>query len=399
MRIALVAEDYYPQLGGVPEHVHNLALQLNSWGHPTTVVTSHMGDHPDAEFVRRVGTSRVIYSNGGVSRVTTGWRLRRRLEELFRAGRYDIVHVHGGLAPTLGLAAPFAAWRVGIPVVATFHSWFRRSIGCRVFRRALQRILDRHAATIAVSPPVVDANARYFRAQWDIIPNGVDTTFFRPNGRGRRPTDTLGEHPRLLFLGRIEPRNGLGTLLDAMPRILARFPGAVLTVVGDGPWRGYYARRARELGPSVRFVGQVFDDRPAYYGSADLYLCPTTIASFGVTLLEAMACGTPMIVSDNLGFRSVIDGGEEAVVIPPDDPRVWADTTIALLGDPERRAAMGRAGVAKAAGFAWPRIARQELAVYERVLGRSARAERKPATDPRYVRTPMKTSVIASTSG
>src|ERR1041385_7868244 len=97
MRIALVAEDYYPQLGGVPEHVHNLALQLNAWGHPTTVVTSHMGgdERRDAEFVRRVGTSRVIYANGGVSRVTTGWRLRRRLEEVFRAGRFDIVHVHG----------------------------------------------------------------------------------------------------------------------------------------------------------------------------------------------------------------------------------------------------------------------------------------------------------------
>ena len=148
----------------------------------------------------------------------------------------------------------------------------------------------------------------------------------------------------------------------------------------------------------MRFVGQVFADRPAYYGSADLYLCPTRIASFGVTLLEAMACGTPMIVSDNVGFRSVIDGGEEAVLIPTDDPTTWADTTIALLGDPERRAAMGRAGVEKAARFAWPRIARQELAIYERVLGRSARAATKLASDPRYVRAPMKTSAIASTS-
>src|SRR5438034_11298403 len=217
MRIALVAEDYYPQLGGVPEHVHSLALQLNAWGHAATVVTSHMGDHRDAPFVRRVGTSRVIYANGGVSRITTGWRLRRRLEQLFRAGRYDLVHVHGGLAPTLGLAAPFAAWRVGIPVVATFHSWFRRSIGCRVFRRPLQRILDRHAATIAVSQPVVDANARYFRADRDIIPNGVDTTFFRPNGGGRRATDALTEHPGLLLLGRIEPRHDLSTVLDATP--------------------------------------------------------------------------------------------------------------------------------------------------------------------------------------
>jgi phosphatidyl-myo-inositol alpha-mannosyltransferase len=401
MRIALVAEDYYPQLGGVPEHVHNLALQLNGWGHTATVVSSHMGDYPDAPFVRRVGTSRVIYANGGVSRVTTGWRLRRRLEDLFRTGRYDIVHVHGGLAPTLGLAAPFAAWRVGIPVVATFHSWFARSLGCRVFRRPLQRILDRHAAKIAVSEPVVDANSRYFRADWEVIPNGVNTGFFKPNGR--RPTDALTERPRLLFLGRIEPRNGLGTLLDAMPRVLARYPNALLTVAGDGPWRGYYERRARPLGASVKFVGQVFEDRPDYYGSADLYLCPTTIASFGVTLLEAMACGAPMIVSDNLGFRSVIDGGAEALLIPKDDPATWAETTIALLGDPERRAAMSRAGLEKAERFAWPRIAGAELAVYERVLGaastgRSASAGTRSASAPRYVREPRNTSVIASTS-
>ncbi len=374
MRIALVAEDYYPQLGGVPEHVHNLALQLNRWGHTATVVTSHMGDYPDADFVRRVGTSRVIYSNGGVSRLTTGWRLRRRLEDVFRAGRCDIVHVHGGLAPTFGLAAPFAAWRLGIPVVATFHSWFRRSAGCRVFRRPLQKILDRHAATIAVSQPVVDAMSRYFELDWEIIPNGVDTSFFHPNGR--RPMDALTDHPRLLFLGRMEPRNGLGTLFAAMPRVLARYPRAVLTVAGDGPWRRYYERRARPLGASVRFVGQVFDDRPSYYGSADLYLCPTRIASFGVTLLEAMACGTPMVLAENVGFRYVVDGGAEAVILPKDDPAAWAETTIALLADPERRRAMSEAGLAKAARFAWPRIARQELAVYERVLGRSAGVRR-----------------------
>src|SRR5439155_1225909 len=87
----------------------------------------------------------------------------------------------------------------------------------------------------------------YFHADWDIIPNGVDTHFFHPNGHRRPAADALTEGPRLLFLGRIEPRNGLGTLLDAMPRILARYPRALLTVAGDGPWRGYYARRARGL--------------------------------------------------------------------------------------------------------------------------------------------------------
>src|SRR5438445_203889 len=195
MRIALIAEDYYPQLGGVPEHVHHLALQLNAWGHDTTVITSRMrGAHSDAPFVRRVGTSLVVYANGGVSRITLGWRLGRQLEDLFRAGRYDLVHVQGGLVPTFGLLAPLAAWRVGIPVVATFHSWFPRSAGYRVLRRLWQPLLDRHAALIAVSQPVVDAMSRYFRARWEIIPNGVDVQFFQPNGR--RPTDPLARRRR-----------------------------------------------------------------------------------------------------------------------------------------------------------------------------------------------------------
>ncbi|OLC03373.1 MAG: hypothetical protein AUH46_05535, partial [Gemmatimonadetes bacterium 13_1_40CM_70_15] len=280
MRIALVAEDYYPQLGGVPEHVHNLARQLLAWGHYVTIVTSHMdGAGPDPAFVRRIGTSRVIYANGGVSRITTGWGLQRQLEECFRAGRYDVVHVHGGLAPTFGILAPWAAFRAGIPVVATFHSWFETSPSYRVLRAPAQRLLDRHAATIAVSQPVVDVMSRYFRADWQVIPNGVDVSFFQPNGR--RPTDALTQGPRLLFLGRIEPRNGLGTLLRAMPAILASFPRARLFVAGDGPWRRFYEWRARRLGESVRFVGQVLAERPEYYGSADLYLCPTRIASFG----------------------------------------------------------------------------------------------------------------------
>jgi len=220
LRIGLVTEDYYPQLGGVPEHVHHLAKELDALGHTATIVTSrmkgeHVGEHAE---VRRIGTSLVIYANGGVARLTVGWQLTARLAELFRAERFNVVHVHGGLNPTLGIVAPWAAWRAGVPVVATFHTWFPRSVGYRVFRAPLQRMLDRHAATIAVSRTARDAMSRYFTAPWEIIPNGVDTTFFRPGlGRG-------SDGPRLLWLGRIEPRNDLGTVLAAMPRILERYP-------------------------------------------------------------------------------------------------------------------------------------------------------------------------------
>jgi phosphatidylinositol alpha-mannosyltransferase len=374
MRIALVTEFYYPHLGGVTEHVHHLARLLNSAGHPTIVVTGRMSlpagapdareyDHDDS-FVHRVGTSRVIYSSGSFARVTTGRGLRRRLRELFRRERIDLVHVHGGLAPTLGLVGPFAAWDLDLPVVATFHSWFARSALGWTFQRPLQHWLDRHAAAIAVSQPVVDAHSRYFRANWEIIPNGVDTSFFHPNGR--TPADASG--PRLLFLGRLDPRNGLETVLEAMPAVLEQHPGATLTVAGDGPLRGIYERVARPVADRVRFIGRVNGNRPEVYAAADLYLCPTTKASFGITLLEAMACGTPLVVSDITGFRELVNGGAEAALVPKNDAKAWAAVTLDLLADPARRRAMGAAGLAKAQRYAWPRIAEQVTAVYRRVL-------------------------------
>lgn len=369
MRIALVSEFYYPHLGGVTEHVQNLAEQFRALGHEALIVTSHVPGHePGPEpHVRRIGTSRVVYANGSFARLTVGRNLVQRLAALFRAERIDVVHAHGGLVPTLCLLSPRAARRVGIPVVGTFHSWFPRSAAYRTFRRLGQREMDGFSARIAVSQPVVDALTRYFRSDFDVIPNGVDVDYFQPNGR--RPEDALRRGPRLLFLGRLDPRNGLDTMLEAMPRILEAYPSAELTVVGDGPLRAHYRRRARHLERAVRFVGRVYEERAEYYAKADLYVCPTQRASFGITLLEAMACATPMVVSDIIGFRELVDGGAEALLVPPDDPEAWASAVTRLVGNPELRGFMGGAGLAKAATYAWPLVARQVLGVYERVLG------------------------------
>lgn len=377
MRIAQVTEYYYPHLGGITEHVHNLAKAFNGTGHPTIVVTSRMqapvgtpDAHEyarDAEFVRRVGTSRVLYTAGSFARVTTGWRLRRQLADLFRRERIDLVHVHNGLAPTLGVVAPLAAWDVGLPVVATFHSWFPKSHLLGALRPVAQWAITRHAANIAVSQPVIDAHARYLDAAWEIIPNGVDTAFFRPSDR--RPDAAFRDGPRLLFVGRFDPRNALETVLRALPAVVGRYPGATLTVAGDGPLRTRYERLARPLGDHVSFIGRVNGNRPQVYGSADLYLCPAVMASFGITLLEAMACGRPLVVSDITGFRELVNGGPEAVLTRKNDPAAWSHAIIDLIGRPEQRAAMGAAGVAKAQDYAWPLVAERVMAVYRRVMG------------------------------
>jgi phosphatidylinositol alpha-mannosyltransferase len=368
MRIALVSEFYYPHLGGVTEHVHNLAQRFRDRGHEVVVITSRVaGDTEERPGVRNVGRSRLVYANGSFARFTTGSGVAWRIAQVLRQESIDIVHVHGGLVPTLGLTAPRVAQKLGIPVVGTFHSWFPRAVSYRVLRRPLQREFSRMAVHIAVSEPVVDAFSRYFRGDWEIIPNGVDTGQFRPDARFR---PDASRPPRLLFLGRLDPRNGLDTMLAAMPGVLERHPSAQLIVVGDGPLRGMYERHARPLGDAVRFVGHVLDARRAYYSGADMYVCPTKRASFGITLLEAMACGTPLLVSDIIGFRELVAGGEEAELVPPEDASAWARRIGDLLDDPQRRQRMGEAGRAKAARYSWDRIAEQVLGVYESVLRR-----------------------------
>jgi phosphatidylinositol alpha-mannosyltransferase len=382
MRIALITEFYYPHLGGVTEHVHHLARELRAMGHSATIITSHMaGESGDEPFVRRVGKSRLIYSNGSFARVSTGRTLLRDIERILREDRIELIHLHGALAPTLGMVGQWAAYRLRLPVVATFHSWFPGSPPYRLLQKPMQILMDAIAVKIAVSEPVIQAHSRYFRADWEIIPNGIEVRYFHPNGR--QPNDALKQGPRLLFLGRLDPRNGLQTILDAMPGVLARYSNAELVVAGDGPLRSHYERKARDLGASVKFMGHVFEERPDCYGSSDLYLCPTTRASFGITLLEAMACGTPIVASDIIGFRELIAGGREAVMVPPFNTEAWTRAIVNLIDDPAYRWVMRQAGLRKAQEFAWPRIAERIADVYRRALKRPAeRPEQNPLGRP-----------------
>lgn len=366
MRVALVSEYYFPHLGGITEHVHNLALELERAGHKAIIITSYLaGEQKDEPFVRRVGQSRLFFSNGSFSRFTTGWGLKGQIERILKDEEIDLVHLHAPLSPTLNPFSLSAANRLGVPAVATFHSWFPRSFIVQALRRTLQKRMDQIAAKIAVSEPVIQAHERYFRADWEVIPNGVRVGYFHPNGR--LLTDAIALGPQLLFLGRLDPRNGLDTLLEAMPLILRSYPKAQLLVAGSGPLRHHYETRAKEIKDRVRFLGTVYYERPDCYGTSDLYLCPTTRASFGITLLEAMACGTPLIVSDIIGFRELIDGGEEAMLVRADDSQAWADAIVELIRDPARRAAMQVAGMRKALRYAWPRVAKQVIELYKRV--------------------------------
>jgi len=365
MHIGLVTEYYYPSVGGVQEHVHHFAREARRLGHEVKIVTSAMPDlepeGPDQPGVVRLGRSLPLYGNGGFGRVSVGAGLSRAMRDLLERERFDVLHLHCPLTPVLPWLALHHARG---PVVGTFHSNFSPGRLWALTRRWQQRYADRLDAAVAVSHAATTAYAGRLDLPFRVVPNGVDVERF---GRGRRLRTLDDGKLNVLFVGRLEPRNGLDLLLQAFALLRRRLPARLL-VVGGGPLRERYEARVPEaLRGDVVFAGVLRDERPDWYASADVYCAPTRVASFGVTLLEAMAAGRPVLASDIDGFREVMTSGREGELLPPGDPAAWATALERLAGDPRRARDLGAEGRVTVQRYAWPRVAAEVLGLYRAI--------------------------------
>ena len=397
MRIAIVTEYAHPILGGVPEHVHNLAKEMAALGHDVTVLTSlapfgmkRRARAIDAENLSlhgyrtvRITVSMPIVSNRSVARVSVGPGQKPRVARALQG--MDVVHGQGLAVPTLSL------WALRVspaPVnVGTFHTYFEDGHwGYRYFFAYVRSTIARTDRLIAVSEACLTALRPYFRdARFDVIPNGVDTQLYRPLGPGEaRPPGP----PRILFVGRFDPRNGLDTLLEAARILQDEGREFVVQVVGDGPMRHVYHRQAKRLGvwDRVEWLGLLDKERPRLYREATVFASPCVLASFGVVLLEAMASGTPIVCADNVGFRQVIRDGAPGRFVPPSDPAALARGIAEQLDDPGMRREWGERGRRVAVErYSWPEVARRVEAVYLEVLeSKRGGAEPRPPMGLRF---------------
>ncbi len=204
-----------------------------------------------------------------------------------------------------------------------------------------------------------------------IVPNGVDATFRRiEDERALATWRAERELPErfLLYVGTLQPRKNLTTLLEAMAHLGSAFDW-LLVVVGARGWKesGIFAR-LRELGLErrVRFVGYVPPEELRWwYSAATVFVYPSLYEGFGLPVLEAMACGTPVITSDGSALREV--ARDAAVLVDPRDPSALARAIAELASDEERRRALAMAGLVRARSYTWERTARETAAVYRAV--------------------------------
>jgi phosphatidyl-myo-inositol alpha-mannosyltransferase len=377
LRIGIVSQSYYPRYGGVTEHVHHTAVELRRRGHQVTIVTGHFRSNREtnhAAGVERVGHNVLIPFNRAFVDFTLGFTLRQQLRRLFEEREFDLVHTHLPISPTLPL---FAVQTARCAQVGTFHATTDGGLLQSAFHPMLARAMARLDARIAVSPTAERSIARFFPGRYDVIPNGVDLERFRPD---LEPFEEYREPGRvnLLFVGRLDPRKGLQTLLAAMPEVIEGSAGrARLLVIGDSCLRARF--EAAVPGPArghVRFLGHVpSGDLPRWYATADVFVSPASgNESFGIVLLEAMASGLPLVASDIPGYRTVVTPDETGVTVPPGDPRALAHALIGLLGDAARRGALAARARERAREFSWPRVTERIEAVYRRALASRAAA-------------------------
>ncbi len=322
--------------------------------------------------------------------------LRRRLLALARELRPDVLHAH---SPALnGLAALAVARRLGLPLVYEVRAFWEdaavdhgtcREGGLRYrLTRALEtRVLRRADAVTTIAEGLrADILARGVDAgRVTVVPNAVDTARIRAGGAADaalRARLGLDGATVLGFIGSFYAYEGLDLLIEALPRVLRRYPGARVLLVGGGPEEARLRAAAARAGVDgqVIFTGRVpHAEVDAYYRLVDVFVYPRrsmrlTELVTPLKPLEAMAHGRLVAASDVGGHRELIRDGETGTLFAPGDPEALAQSVLALLDDSEGRP--GRLGAARAfveRERSWEAVVARYAPIYERLAGAARR--------------------------
>jgi glycogen(starch) synthase len=375
MRILIINSEYPPIGGGAGNASANIARALTALNHDVTVLTVHFGDLP------------FMSNEGGIS-VRRIKSLRRKQE---RSGAFEQgIFI---LTGTLGLLSKVNEWKpeaiisfFGIPAGAV--SWLTRGFtkapyivslrggdvpGFRPYDFAfyhrmvaplLHRVWRHAGAVVANSHGLADL-ARAFdrRVPIEVIPNGVDTT------RYQGPENRNWTFPKMLWVGRLVYQKGLDVLVEALGD-LKSLPWE-LTLIGDGPIRATLEQQALQKGIADRIFFTGWLDREEmdrFYHEANLFVFPSRHEGMPNALLEAMACGLPVIASRIAGNEELVIPGETGLLVPPQDSGALRKALETLLTAPENRKKMGIAARQRVeTHYTWEQVARQYFTLLQDV--------------------------------
>lgn len=383
MRVCYLTMEYPPTLyGGAGVHVAQLTRAISRLGTEVEVRTSSGGQATTigglSEPPKEIRVSRLPYEKPreqGPGRVLAVLDWGRRLA----AEPYEGELVHGH---TWYCAQPtnWLAQLSDVPSVLTVHSleparpWKARQLGEEGHRLStwLERVgLQEVDHIITVSQAMAEDLQRYYHiknTKTTVIPNGVDTGAFYPHV----DEDVLDRwgivKPYLLFVGRLTQQKGLDVLLEALPHLDPDMQVVVCTGAADGSTTAGRLKELTKASPRLLWLDRDLDlvSLRTLYSAATVYCCPSRYEPFGITNLEALACGTPVVASDVGGIRDVV--GEAGLLVEPEDPQAMAEAANQLLRDEELHERAVMVGAEQVQRFTWPNIALQTLELYRKLI-------------------------------
>ncbi len=318
MRILRVAPWIYPDTkGGGDYHVHAMSRDQAAMGHDVTVLTTRSDlslprvEETHGYTVYRVSPGVALLGNEispGVARFL--WHAN--------ADDYDVIHAHSHYYFSTNLAA--LARRLGdVPLAITNHGLYSQNAPERIFElylRTLGRWTFNQADVVFCYTEVDKERVRDLgvTSRIDVVPNGIDTERFTPEGPESELIDANG--PVVLFVGRLVDGKRPWLAVEAFAEVLEEHPDASLYFCGEGPLRGELETQVDELGisESVTFLGHVsYDEMPKVYRSADVLVLPSRAEGVPRTVLEAKASGTRVVVSELEHVRPVL-GERDSIV-------------------------------------------------------------------------------------
>ncbi|MEV0714777.1 glycosyltransferase [Asanoa sp. NPDC050611] len=395
MRIAMISEHADPSdgvaSGGRGAYVGDLSTALAAAGHEVRVYTRRVAESAAASTEFGGDGVAVVRVPAGPARPLSDSELlpytkdfSRWLVDRWRGDDWTpaVAHAHFW---TSGLAAVTAGRQTGVPVVQSYHELATAARRNDVFSGPPQRIGYERVLGRAVDQVVAQSQDELRelvrmgvpRSRLVLIPGGVDDELFQPEGPGA----ARGPRRRVLSVGALTPRKGHQDVISALRLV----PDAECVVVGGPPAAGLAedpgARSLRELADRydvadrVHLIGSVpRREMPQWYRSADLLVAAPWYEPFGLSPLEAMACGVPVVGTAVGGIAETVVEGLTGDLVAPRDPRALGTAIRRLLGDPVRHLAYATAAIDRARQvYSWKRVAAQLSSVYAALAGMRTR--------------------------
>lgn len=355
MKILFISDVYFPRVNGVSTSMQTFRQALRVLGHTVHLIApEYQSASADESDILRIPARNIPLDPE--DRLMRYDAVMQHLETL-REARYDLIHIQTPfVAHYLGVNL---ARQLGIPCVETYHTFFEEYLYHYIplvpkkLMRLVARRFSRHQGNsldgmVVPSNPMLKVLKEYgITTPTRVIPTGIETARFVPGNRAafREKHGILHDRPVLLFLGRVAHEKNIGFLLKVAACVKKEIPDVLFVIAGEGPARATLENEAKSLQDNVSFIGYL--DRNSElndcYRAADIFIFASRTETQGLVLLEAMAQGTPVVSTAELGTLDVLKNGA-GVWIAKEELEDFSRKIIRMLTDNEARKSLGVAG-------------------------------------------------------